>query len=80
VVIANPIYQKRFEHIELNKIKSNYKKKIFISYSHEDRVWLDRLLFHLSPLKYKNIEYWFDESIQIGDKFSEAIVETIRLQ
>ena len=32
----------------------------------------------MSPLKYKNIEYWFDENIQIGDKFSEAIVETIQ--
>jgi hypothetical protein len=33
---------------------------IYISYSYEDRDWLNRLLYHLMPLKHENIDFWFD--------------------
>jgi hypothetical protein len=35
-------------------------KIIYISYSVEDREWLNRLLYHLMPLKHENIDFWFD--------------------
>jgi hypothetical protein len=39
----------------------NTKNKIiYISYSVEDREWLNRLLYHLMPLKHENIDFWFD--------------------
>ncbi|KPA14918.1 AAA ATPase [Candidatus Magnetomorum sp. HK-1] len=78
-VIANPIYSKRFLHIEDSKNSTpNQKKKIFISYSHEDRKWLDRLLFHLNQAKHQNIDIWFDDSIQTGENWSVAIFDAIQ--
>ena len=78
-VIANPIYKKRFsKFVSSHKGLENGKMKIFISYCHEDRHWLDRLVFHLTPLKYQSIEFWFDEHIKSGDNWSEAIQNAIQ--
>ena len=78
-VIANPIYKKRFSTINEKQIKfENIKKKIFISYNHEDRKWLDKLIIYLNPLKYNNIEYWFDDRIQTGQDWSAAIQNAIQ--
>jgi hypothetical protein len=49
-------------------------KKIFISYSHKDRVWLDRLNTFLKPLtRTINIEIWEDSRINPGDDWREEI-------
>jgi len=78
-VIANPIYKMLFENIVDNDMFTiDQKKKIFISYSHEDRAWLDKFIFFLNPLKYKNVEFWFDDDIQTGDFWSEAIFDKIK--
>jgi len=78
-VLTNPIYRKRFSNINDTQIDlSKYKKKIFISYSHEDRAWLDKLIFYLDPLKHNNINFWFDDKIQTGDIWSAAIQNAIQ--
>jgi hypothetical protein len=50
------------------------KKSIFISYSHKDSIYLERLKVHLKPLEKKGlIELWDDTKIRIGDKWEETI-------
>ena len=47
------------------------RDRVFISYSHRDPLWFERLKTHLSPLEDK-IDVWNDEDIQMGaDWFSE---------
>jgi hypothetical protein len=50
-------------------------KLIYISYSYEDRDWLNRLLYHLMPLKHENIGFWFDN--QPGESDFQAIENII---
>jgi len=48
--------------------------KIFISYSHKDSKWLERLNIHLKPLlRNGNIESWDDTKIVPGDKWESEI-------
>ncbi|CAN2043532.1 Toll-Interleukin receptor domain protein [Candidatus Magnetomoraceae bacterium gMMP-1] len=80
--IANPIYKRRFskflpKKVDLPIADSNQKKKIFISYSREDKEWLDKLLMHLSTLKYEGIQYWYDKEIRTGDDWSPEIQNAI---
>lgn len=50
------------------------RNQIFISYSHRDREWLDRLLEHLAPYirKYK-LDVWDDSRITAGDNWRGSI-------
>ena len=49
-------------------------KKVFISYSHNDERWLDRLLVHLRPLeKNGEIDLWADKRIKPGDNWMQEI-------
>lgn len=53
-------------------------KKVFISYSHKDLVWKDRLLEHLAPLKKQGLlDVWSDERIRLGDNCRQEIEEAI---
>lgn len=57
------------------------RTKIFISYSHKDRKWLNRLLVHLKPLKVDGItDVWADTKIDAGlqwrDEIKNALAET----
>jgi len=48
--------------------------KAFISYSHQDRTYLDRLMVHLKPLMRKGLlDVWVDTRIKTGDRWQEAI-------
>lgn len=50
------------------------RTKIFISYSHEDSVWLERLRVHLKPLERDfGAEVWEDTRIQSGARWREEI-------
>ena len=40
-------------------------QKIFISYSHKDRHWLEELSVHLAPLK-NTFDVWADSRIDAG--------------
>jgi len=49
---------------------------VFISYSHKDRIWLDKLKIMLAPVKEK-ISFWEDTLIDPGDKWRKQIKEAI---
>jgi len=47
---------------------------IFISYSHQDRAWLDKLFIFLKPYQRKGVlTVWADGHIQVGDRWERKI-------
>jgi hypothetical protein len=51
---------------------------IFISYSHRDRRWVDRLLVHLKPLeRYGRFSIWDDSRIRLGTRWRAEIAEAL---
>lgn len=69
-VASNP-FDPRHEHSNMTP-QAQAKTKVFISYSHEDRKWLDRLNVHLKPLRL-NEELWDDTRIEAGMKWRDEI-------
>ncbi|MBL8182992.1 MAG: TIR domain-containing protein [Blastocatellia bacterium] len=52
--------------------------KIFISYSHKDRKWLEKIQTILKPvIRGNSIEIWDDTQIQSGTKWRQAIKKAI---
>lgn len=50
------------------------RQKVFISYSHHDNEYLDRLLVHLKPLEKEGlIDLWVDTRIRAGDRWKKEI-------
>jgi TIR domain len=50
------------------------KKRVFISYSHADSEWLQRVKVHLKPLERNSIiEIWEDTRIKTGDNWKNEI-------
>ncbi|HEV7426478.1 MAG TPA: toll/interleukin-1 receptor domain-containing protein [Thermoanaerobaculia bacterium] len=50
------------------------KPSVFISYSHKDKRWLDRLLEFLEPLKRQgDITLWSDEDLAVGEDWREGV-------
>ncbi len=48
--------------------------RVFISYSHEDKAYLDRLRVHLKPLERENlIDTWDDTQIKAGENWQKVI-------
>src|SRR5215470_5457177 len=48
--------------------------KVFISYSHKDRNWLERLTEQLAVLHRRGlVDIWSDELIAVGDAWEPAI-------
>ncbi len=51
---------------------------VFVSYSHKDQGYLDRLMIHLSPLeKQGRIKLWADTKLRDGDRWKEEIERTL---
>ncbi len=66
-----PLYEK-----DEPKSKGN---KIFISYSHKDKPYLDRLMVHLRPLeKQGKIDPWVDTRLLAGDKWKKEIEAALK--
>ena len=54
------------------------RKKVFISYSHVDAEWLERLRVHLRPLERDyDIEVWDDTTIIPGSHWREEIKKAV---
>lgn len=54
------------------------RNKVFISYSHEDRYFLDRLLVHLKPLEKQGvIDLWVDTRLRAGDQWRKEIERSL---
>jgi len=54
------------------------RTKVFISYSHQDAKWLERLRVHLKPLERDDaVAIWDDTKIQPGSKWQEEIKQAI---
>ena len=50
------------------------REKVFVSYSHRDKEWLDRLQTHLKPLEREGlIERWDDTRIEAGLEWHKEI-------
>ncbi|WP_052707039.1 TIR domain-containing protein [Teredinibacter turnerae] len=59
--------------------KQNKGNKIFISYSHRDKTYLDRLMTHLRPLQKQGlIDAWADTRLQAGDKWKKEIENALK--
>ncbi|MBM7800510.1 hypothetical protein JOE57_003431 [Microlunatus panaciterrae] len=55
------------------------RNQIFVSYSHQDQYWLDRLLIHMRPLeRVGRVELWNDRQIRAGDQWSDEIENAIQ--
>jgi len=53
-------------------------ESVFISYSHQDRQYLERLMTHLKPLEVDGmIDAWVDTKLRAGDKWEDVIEQAI---
>lgn len=54
------------------------RKKVFISYSHQDKEWLDQLRKWLKPLEQGGLlDFWDDGKIEPGDDWRQEIEEAL---
>jgi hypothetical protein len=55
------------------------RQKVFISYSHHDNEYLDRLLVHLKPLEKEGlIDLWVDSRLRPGDRWKKEIEKALQ--
>jgi hypothetical protein len=59
-------------------IQTRARDKVFISYSHDDRKWLERLQTHLEPyVRNAMIPVWDDSQIRAGTAWNESIEQAL---
>lgn len=79
IIINNEkIKQRRSVIAQINESESykmkNKRVKVFLSYSHIDEAFKEKLDVHLAPLKRsEKIETWNDRKLMPGDSFDEEI-------
>jgi len=57
---------------------ANVVPKVFVSYSHKDKVWLDRLGVHLAPLtRSESLDVWDDTRLKPGTVWRDAIAAAL---
>jgi hypothetical protein len=57
---------------------SSTRDEVFISYSHADSRWLQKLKLHLAPLvRDEKITVWEDTKIKVGAKWGEELVKAM---
>ncbi|MEP0262366.1 caspase family protein [Dokdonia sp.] len=64
----------------VNKIIGEKKeKKVFISYSHKDQKWLERIQIHLKPaIREGIVEIWDDTKIESGQNWKSKIDDALK--
>jgi hypothetical protein len=65
-------FQPNFPHhlAVSEKVEASVRDKVFVSYSHKDKPWLDELLIQLKPYKLNgSISAWSDKQIVPGSKW-----------
>lgn len=61
--------------INQNKKENN---KVFVSYSHKDAAWLERLEIHLKPLiRAEQLDLWHDQKILCGQQWKSEIDKSL---
>ncbi len=56
------------------------RTRAFVSYSHKDRSYLERLRTHLAPfVRIEHLDIWDDTRIKAGQKWQEEIQQAISL-
>lgn len=66
--------------VEFSSLEEDQKKRpnVFISYSHSDKDYLDRLLVHLKPLEKEGlIDLWVDTRLRAGDRWKKEIEKAL---
>ena len=61
---------------EMEMVKEIKKNKVFISYSHKDKVWLELVKKNLDVLKSHlqiDIDIWDDQKLEVGDLWKDNI-------
>lgn len=53
------------------------RSRVFVSYSHADAEWLERLQKHLRPLERAGIDVWDDTRLRPGEPWREEIREAL---
>lgn len=53
------------------------RASVFISYSHKDRKWLDRISEMLTPMERRGLRVWSDEDIKPGSLWRDEITKAI---
>jgi hypothetical protein len=62
----------------VGKTQEVIKGKIFVSYSHKDKEYLDRIMVHLKPLiRDEDIDIWVDTRIRPGQKWNKEIQKAL---
>ena len=75
VLIGNPSYAAGFKNNQ-----GVVRNHVFISYSHKDSRWLERLQVHLKPFERVGIiNRWDDTKIEAGQNWREEIRKAIRV-
>lgn len=77
-MIAQAITQPAAYRAERAAAEASRAPNVFISYSHTDVEFLDRLLVHLKPLEKNNqLELWVDTRLRAGDKWKKEIEKAL---
>src|ERR1700732_193297 len=50
---------------------------VFISYSHSDKVWLERLRIFLKPYTRQDLQVWLDPYVEVGDDWRREITTAL---
>lgn len=59
------------------KLGRMQRERAFISYSHRDRRWLERLQAQLAPLQSSDVAVWDDRAIAPGERWENEIREAL---
>jgi hypothetical protein len=59
-------------------LTTRQRESVFISYAHQDRKWLDRLCWMLTPLtRNRTVELWDDTKIEVGRAWQEELQQAL---